>query len=119
VQKQPPYQRPPLSKKYLLGEMALERLFLKPEAFYAENDIDLRTGSHVTKVDATSKSVEIGEDVLSYDQLVFTTGSSPRYLPAAVGGTLEGVHVVRGLSDVDAMATEFTAESHVLIIGGG
>jgi len=115
----PPYQRPPLSKKYLLGEMALERLFLKPEAFYGENDIDLRTGARVTKVDAASKSVEIGEDVLSYDQLVFTTGSRPRYLPAAVGGTLEGVHVVRGLSDVDAMATEFTAKSHVLIIGGG
>ena len=68
--------------------MALERLFLKPEAFYGENDIGLRTGSRVTKVDAASKSVEIGEDVLSYDQLVFTTGSRPRYLPAAIGGTV-------------------------------
>ena len=56
--------------------MALERLFLKPEAFYAENDIDLRTDSHVTKVDAASKSVEIGEDVLSYDALEYPPGTS-------------------------------------------
>ena len=53
----PPYQRPPLSKKYLLGDMALERLFLKPEAFYGENGIDLRTGQPVTNVDAVAKTV--------------------------------------------------------------
>lgn len=115
----PPYQRPPLSKKYLLGDMALERLFLKPEAFYGENGIDLRTGAQVTKVDTVAKSIEIGEDSLSYDQLVFSTGSSPRYLPSAIGGALEGVYVVRGLSDVDAMPSEFTSGRHVLIIGGG
>ena len=115
----PPYQRPPLSKKYLLGDMALERLFLKPEAFYGENGIDLRTGQPVTNVDAVAKTVEVGDEVLNYENLVFATGSSPRYLPAAIGGQLKGVHVVRGLSDVDAMAPEFTEDRHVLIIGGG
>lgn len=115
----PPYQRPPLSKKYLLGDMALERLFLKPEAFYGENGIDLRTGQPVTKVDAVAKTVEVGDEVLNYDNLAFTTGSIPRYLPAAIGGQLMGVHVVRGLSDVDAIAPEFTEDNHVLIIGGG
>ena len=115
----PPYQRPPLSKKYLLGNMALERLFLKPAAFYGENGIDLRTGLPVTKLDAAANTVEVGDAVLSYDTLVFTTGSSPRYLPAAIGGQLKGVHVVRGLSDVEAMAPEFIEDRHVLIVGGG
>lgn len=115
----PPYQRPPLSKKYLLGEMDLERLYLRPEAFYAENGIKLRTGETVTHVDVISKRLQIGDDTLNFDHLVFTTGSSPRYLPASIGGTLDGVYVVRGLSDVDAMAPEFGGDKHVLIIGGG
>ncbi len=115
----PPYQRPPLSKKYLLGEMDLERLYLKPEAFYAENGINLRTGETVTNVDADNKTLQIGDGTLNYDHLIFTTGSSPRYLPAAIGGTLDGVYVVRDLSDVDAMAPEFGEGKHVLIIGGG
>ena len=115
----PPYQRPPLSKKYLLGEMDLERLYLKPEAFYAENGINLRTGETVTNVDADTKTLQIGDDTLNYDDLIFTTGSSPRYLPTAIGGTLDGVYVVRDLSDVDAMAPEFGEGKHVLIIGGG
>ncbi len=113
----PPYQRPPLSKKYLLGEMELERLYLKPEAFYGKNGITLRKGEVVTAIQ--DNAVTIGDEVLAYDYLVLTTGSLPRHLPAAIGGTLDGVYVVRGLADVDAMAPEFGAGKHVLIIGGG
>ncbi len=113
----PPYQRPPLSKKYLLGEMDLERLYLKPEAFYGKNGITLRKGEVVTAIQ--DNAVTIGDEVLAYDYLVLTTGSLPRHLPAAIGGTLDGVYVVRGLADVDAMAPEFGAGKHVLIIGGG
>ncbi len=113
----PPYQRPPLSKKYLLGEMDLERLYLKPEAFYAENGITLRKGETVTGIE--DGTVAIGDEALAYDHLVLTTGSTPRYLPAAIGGTLNGVYVVRSLADVDAMAPEFGLGKHVLIIGGG
>ena len=113
----PPYQRPPLSKKYLLGEMELERLYLKPEAFYGENGITLRKSETVT--DISEGQIALGDETLAYDHLVLTTGSTPRYLPAAIGGTLEGVYVVRGLSDVDAMAPEFGEGKHVLIIGGG
>lgn len=113
----PPYQRPPLSKKYLLGEMELERLYLKPEAFYGKNGITLRKGEVVTAIQ--DNVVTIGDEVLAYDHLVLTTGSLPRHLPAAIGGTLDGVYVVRGLADVDAMAPEFSAGKHVLIIGGG
>ena len=115
----PPYQRPPLSKKYLLGEMELERLLLRPEAFYSENEITLRLGETVDAIDAKARNIRIGEEVLAYDHLVLATGSDPRHLPAAIGGALEGVYVVRNLQDVDAMAPEFVGGKRVLIIGGG
>lgn len=115
----PPYQRPPLSKAYLLGDMALERLFLRPESFYAEQGITLRLGQEVQSIDPVAKTVTLSDEVLSYDQLALTTGSAPRHLPAAIGGTLEGVHVVRTLRDVDAMAPDVTEGKRALIVGGG
>ncbi len=115
----PPYQRPPLSKKYLLGEMELERLYLRPLAFYGEHNIDLRLGEKVKAIDPVAKTIKLGDQVLGYDQLALTTGSSPRLLPVGIGGALGGVYAVRGLADVDAMAPEFVAGRHVLIIGGG
>ena len=114
-----PYQRPPLSKAYLLGDMALERLYLRPESFYADNNITLRLGAAVTGIDRAAKSVQLAEGAIDYDALVLTTGSAPRHLPAAIGGALEGVHVVRGLADVDAMGPEFGDGKSVLIVGGG
>ena len=114
-----PYQRPPLSKAYLLGEMELERLFLRPASFYEDNNITLRLGARVSGIDPEAKTVSIGDEVISYDQLALTTGSDPRRLPAAIGGDLEGVHVVRGLSDVDAMAPSVSEGKRALIVGGG
>ena len=115
----PPYQRPPLSKAYLLGEMAQERLFLRPETWYAEQRIDLRTGTPVRAIDRGARQVVLDRGVIGYDALALTTGSVPRYLPEAVGGGLDGVHVVRGLADVDAMAPEFAPGRRVVIVGGG
>ena len=115
----PPYQRPPLSKAYLMGDMPLERLFLRPEAFYGDHDIALKLGAEVTAVDAQIQTVTVGGDVLNYTDLVFATGSTPRHLPAAIGGDLDGVFVVRDLADVDAMAPRFAAGKSVLIVGGG
>ncbi len=115
----PPYQRPPLSKKYLLGEMEKERLYLRPEAFYSDHGITLRLGQSVDHIDPVAKTVTLGQTVLAYDQLALTTGSDPRLLPAAIGGTLNGVYAVRNLADVDAMAPEFIKDRRVLIIGGG
>ncbi|MEP1328223.1 FAD/NAD(P)-binding oxidoreductase [Pseudophaeobacter sp.] len=114
-----PYQRPPLSKAYLLGDMELERLFLRPESFYADNNITLRLGSRVTAIDLAAKSVSVGDEVIAYDQLALTTGSDPRHLPAAIGGDLGGVFVVRSLEDVDAMAPHVSAGKRALIVGGG
>ncbi len=115
----PPYQRPPLSKAYLLGEMEEERLYLRPREFYDENGISLRLGAAVDAVDVAAKTVSVGGDLISYDHLVFTTGSSPRRLPAAIGGDLAGVHVVRSLADVDTMEAAFRDGARALIVGGG
>ena len=116
----PPYQRPPLSKAYLLGDMAEERLYLRPAAFYADNDIDLRLDTRAVGVDAATKTVALADgSSLTYDKLALTTGSHPRTLPATIGGMLDGVFSVRDLKDADAMAPAFTAGKKVLIIGGG
>ncbi|MEM6303768.1 MAG: FAD-dependent oxidoreductase [Pseudomonadota bacterium] len=115
----PPYQRPPLSKAYLLGDMPLERLFLRPESFYADQNIALRTDARVSAIDVDAKTISLGDEAIAYDDLVLTTGSVPRRLPEAIGGALEGVFVVRDLADVDAMAPRFTQGAKVLIVGGG
>ena len=115
----PPYQRPPLSKAYLLGNMALERLLLRPESFYADQRIALRLGARVTAIDPAARCLHLGAERLDYDALALTTGSLPRHLPAAVGGALRGVHVVRALADVDAMGPEFRPGRRVVIVGGG
>ncbi|MBM3614275.1 MAG: pyridine nucleotide-disulfide oxidoreductase [Alphaproteobacteria bacterium] len=115
----PPYQRPPLSKAYLLGEMEEERLLLRSNAFYAEQNITLRLSAKVASIDRTAKTLTVGDETLSYDHLVLTTGSTPRRLPAAIGGDLAGVYTVRTLADVDAMRAEFAPGRRVVIVGGG
>ncbi|MGJ8582618.1 MAG: NAD(P)/FAD-dependent oxidoreductase [Marinosulfonomonas sp.] len=115
----PPYQRPPLSKKYLLGEMDVERLYLRPLEFYKEQNIELRLGQAVTAIDPDAKTIALGDETLNYDQLAITTGSIPHRLPAAIGGDLSGVYTVRTLADVDEMADEFQKGRRVLIVGGG
>ena len=114
-----PYQRPPLSKTYLLGEMALERLYLRSEEVYRDQNIELRLGTQVTAIDPVAQVISLGAETLSYDQLALTTGSTPRLLPEAIGGRLQNVFAVRGLADVDAMRPAFERGGHVLIIGGG
>ncbi|WP_341368009.1 FAD-dependent oxidoreductase [Yoonia sp. BS5-3] len=116
----PPYQRPPLSKAYLLGEMAEERLYLRPQTYYEDNDIVLRLNTRVVAIDPAAKQVTLNDDTqLAYDDLVLTLGAHPRTLPAEIGGMLDGVFAVRDLADADAMAPAFAAGKHVLIIGGG
>jgi len=99
--------------------MDLERLYLRPESFYAEQNISLRLGAHVDAINPASRRLTVDGETLAYDQLALTTGSTPRRLPAAIGGDLKGVYVVRGLADVDAMEPEFAEGRHVLIVGGG
>lgn len=115
----PPYQRPPLSKGYLLGEMDLERLYLRAPSYWQEQDVTLKLGKRVTAIDTAARTLTLGDETIIYDQLALTTGSVPRRLPAAIGGALEGVYTVRTLADVDAMAAEFAPHRRLLIVGGG
>ena len=115
----PPYQRPPLSKAYLKGELELARLYLRPEAFYADARITLRLGTLVSAIDTGARTLTLGRETLRYDELALTTGSTPRRLPAAIGGDLAGVVTLRDLADVDAMRGRFVPSAKVVIVGGG
>lgn len=115
----PPYQRPPLSKAYLLGDMEQSRLWLRAPEFWADQSISLRLGTKVRAIDTAGKTVTVGDDVIGYDHLALTTGSTPRRLPAAIGGHLPGIYTVRTLADVDAMRTEFAPGRRLVIVGGG
>ncbi|GLR45290.1 pyridine nucleotide-disulfide oxidoreductase [Mesorhizobium amorphae] len=115
----PPYQRPPLSKGYLLGETDLERLFLRAPSFWKDNKIDLSLGRPVVSIDRAAKTVQTRGTITPYDHLVIATGSSARQLPAAIGGSLAGIYTIRSLADIDAMSAEFYPGRKLLIVGGG
>ncbi|MDR9485221.1 MAG: FAD-dependent oxidoreductase [Sediminimonas sp.] len=115
-----PYQRPPLSKAYLLGDMDVSRLLLRPESYYAENAITLRTDTTAAAIDPDAQRVTLADgETVPFGNLVLATGAVPRRLPASVGGDLEGVHVVRTLADVDALEPACQPGARLLIIGGG
>jgi 3-phenylpropionate/trans-cinnamate dioxygenase ferredoxin reductase subunit len=115
-----PYQRPPLSKKYLLGEMEFDRLLFRPESWFAENDVEIRLSTPVETIDRESRLVRLFDgSTVSYANLALATGATPRRLPAAIGGDLAGVFTVRDKADADALAVEMKAGRRLLIIGGG
>ncbi len=114
-----PYQRPPLTKEYLRREHDLDRVTLRPEAFYEKSDVTLMLGRKVQAIDRESKFVDLdGQEQLSYDKLVLATGSTP-ILPPIEGSNLSGVHVLRTIDDVDAIAQELKSSTTIGIIGGG
>jgi 3-phenylpropionate/trans-cinnamate dioxygenase ferredoxin reductase subunit len=116
----PPYQRPPLSKAYLLGETSEERLQFRPLAFYEQKAIDLRLATCAERIDRAKREVKLSDgSMLSYRHLVLATGARPRTLPAEIGGALTGIHYIRSLSDIDAMKPEFRPGRRVLVVGGG
>ncbi len=115
----PPYQRPPLSKKYLSGELALERVFLRPESFYATHGIELRLGSAVREIDPQRRSVVLdGGEPLAYTDLVIATGSRPRRLDVP-GAALGNVFYLRSLEDADAIGNALAAGRSLVVVGGG
>ncbi|TIX87278.1 FAD-dependent oxidoreductase [Rhizobium sp. P44RR-XXIV] len=115
-----PYQRPPLSKKYLLGDMSFDRLLFRPEQWYADNRVEFHLSTWVEEIRRERKQVLLHDGtVLDYGTLLLATGSTPRQLPAAIGGTLKGVHVMRDKRDADHLAEAMLPGRRVLIIGGG
>jgi 3-phenylpropionate/trans-cinnamate dioxygenase ferredoxin reductase subunit len=117
---QAPYQRPPLSKAYLLGALERDRLKLKPEDWYRNNRIELRTGVGVDSIDRDGKQVLFADgSALGYDHLVLATGAKARSLPDAIGGGLEGVFTIRSLGDIDRLRPAFEHGKKLLVVGGG
>lgn len=114
-----PYQRPPLSKGYLLGSMGLDRLVLRGEDWWAEHGITLRTGTRATAIDRAARRVEAEGGGVDYDALILATGAAARRLDPAQGGDLPGLFEVRDLADVDAMAPHLRAGARAVVIGGG
>jgi 3-phenylpropionate/trans-cinnamate dioxygenase ferredoxin reductase subunit len=115
-----PYQRPPLSKAYLSGEMSLDRLHLRPAEWYAENRIDLRLGDGAASIDRDGKAVQLKSgDRVRYDTLVLATGASARRLPADIGGGLSNVRVMRTLADANGLMATMQSGARLAVIGGG
>lgn len=114
-----PYQRPPLSKKFLAGELPAARLYVKPQSFYADLNIDVQLETEVTSIDTASRTVHsVSGQSFHYDKLIIATGSRPRKI-ALPGSDLPGVHYLRNIDDVNAIRASLTAESRVTIIGAG
>lgn len=114
-----PYQRPPLSKKFLAGEMPAARLYLKPPTFYDEQDIELHLGAAVTRIDpAAAHVVDSAGNVYPYEKLIIATGARVRRLDCA-GADLPGIHYLRNIQDVSAMQSKMCAGNKLVIIGAG
>lgn len=114
-----PYQRPPLSKGYVLGQMGLDRLMLRSPEWWEDQRIVLRLGETATAIDPARRILTTDQDTVAYDALVLTTGARARRLPAAMGGDLPGVHVIRTLADVDGLAPRMRPDQRLVVIGGG
>ena len=114
-----PYERPPLSKGYLLGKAERETIYSHPRRWYDENGVDLRLGTTVTGIDRAAHAVTLADGSrVGYARLLLTTGSSPRRL-AVPGAGLDGVRYLRTVGDSDAIKAALGAASSVAVIGAG
>lgn len=114
-----PYQRPPLSKKFLAGEMPAERLYVKPASFYEGAGVELHLDTTITAIDRDDQCLKTGEaDPIAYDQLVLALGSRARQLPVE-GARLQGVHYLRSIADVEGIRENMEAGRRLVIIGAG
>ncbi len=114
-----PYQRPPLSKKYLAGQLDAERLHFKPQSFYDHPQIEVRLETRIEAIDRTAKRLALtGNETLSYDTLVVATGARPRKLDVP-GVDLAGVHYLRTIADVNSIRDELGKGTRLAIVGAG
>ena len=114
-----PYQRPPLSKKFLSGSMERERLLIRPEAFFAEHKIRVLRERRVMRIDRAGRAIHLDDGVVvKYDKLLLATGSHPRR-SSAPGADLGGVHFLRNVADVERIRGEFVRGKRLVIVGAG
>ncbi len=114
-----PYERPPLSKEYLLGKADREKIYVHPESWYADNDVDLHLGVPVTALDRGAHEAVLADGGrIGYGRLLLTTGASPRRLPVP-GADQEGVLTLRRVGDTDQIKSAIAAASRIAVIGAG
>jgi len=115
-----PYDRPPLSKDYLQGKSAKEEIYVHPEQWYAEHDVELRLDTRVAAIDRSAHELTTtdGGERIRYDRLLLSTGSSPRRL-SLPGHDLDGVLYLREVTDCEAIKAAFATAEHGALIGAG
>ncbi|HEU5356051.1 MAG TPA: FAD-dependent oxidoreductase [Actinocrinis sp.] len=114
-----PYERPPLSKDYLIGKSEREKAFVHPESWYAENDVELRLGSHVSAIDRASHQIRLADaSRLGYAKLLLATGAGPRHLPV-LGGNADRVLYLRTIDDSERLRALFGQIQRLVVIGAG
>src|SRR5947209_6814085 len=114
-----PYERPPLSKDYLRGEVGREKVYVHDEGFYAEHEIELRLSRTVVSLDTSPSEVALDDgERLRYDRLLLTTGAKPRRLSIS-GSELDGVLYLRSVEDSDALRGRLDRGGRVVVIGAG
>jgi len=114
-----PYNRPPLSKKYLAGELERERLLLRSAQYYQQHRVETRLGVRATAIDRASQRLRLGDgSELTYDKLLLCVGSKPRRLEVP-GHELAGIHCLRTIADVDAIRADLAGARRMVVVGGG
>ncbi|MDP2324538.1 MAG: FAD-dependent oxidoreductase [Gammaproteobacteria bacterium] len=114
-----PYQRPPLSKKFLAGEIELSRLLLRQEQYYPEHEVEVHLGTRVSRIEPASRTAELGNGTsIHYDKLVLATGTRAREVRLP-GHQLQGVHYLRTIDDVNGIRREFRPGASLVIVGAG
>jgi 3-phenylpropionate/trans-cinnamate dioxygenase ferredoxin reductase subunit len=114
-----PYERPPLSKDYLQGRAEVDAVYVHPEGFYADQEIELLRGREVTAVDPAARTATLSDGAsLGWDRLLLATGAEPRRLPIP-GADLDGVHLLRTLEDSDRLRAVLDAGGRLVVIGAG
>ena len=113
-----PYQRPPLSKKFLSGDMPAQRLYVKPEGFYDDPQIKLHLNTRIDAIDRAAKTLKTSSADIAYDKLILATGSRVRHL-SIDGADLDGIHYLRGIDDVKAIRSELGSQKRAVVVGAG
>lgn len=114
-----PYQRPPLSKKYLSGAMEREKLLIRPQSFYQDHRVQTHLGRRALEIDRQRRSVRLDDGTaVGYDALLLATGSAPRHIPVS-GAGLAGVHLLRNIADVERIRADLASARSLVIIGAG
>ena len=114
-----PYERPPLSKGFLLGREERSKVFVHDDVWYRDNSVELRRGERVTGLDRANHTVELnGGERIRFDKLLLTTGASPRHISIA-GSELDGVRYLRRIVDSEQLKTDFASKPGVVVIGAG